>query len=514
MRARRGTERQHAKRFEQRLRRLWLLVSRWGMIAFCVSVPLAGGAAALATLSARGVHRAATSGWHQARNDQRDGDDRSYERHRRHERRERHERHRHRGRLMNTGPPEISGSAQLGQALSASAGEWSGAPTSFSYQWLRCDEAGANCSPIESAESSSYTVADADVGATLRVQVIARNAAGPSEPARSAPTALVTNEAGHQKNTLVAASYFDQFGPSSTGEWIPWIEEHISLIRAFPPVGDWYVSNTHVPTTGSHDIYTDFTSHGTVPLDSTIRSEYVAEVERDKGLGYAGTYMDDVNFAGGNKPSPEVQSEAEYRTELANLIENVRTALGSGAVLEINTQYHDIWPLMEAHEPEVERALSQVNIVVKEFGVGPDAGITTASDYKEFTEYVDTLHEKGIHVVMGADVGTVPDEEYNLATYFLNNDGGDYINALDESPENWWPGNDVDLGSAVSGRERDSSGLWKREFTHGVVYTVEPGASSQTVTLPGGKRWFDVEHKEVTEVTLAPGTGAVLTSEG
>ena len=98
MRARRGTDRQHAKRFEQRLRRLWLLVSRWGMIAFCVSVPLAGGAAALATLSARGVHRAATSGWHQARNDQRDGDDRSYERHRRHERRERHERHRHRGR--------------------------------------------------------------------------------------------------------------------------------------------------------------------------------------------------------------------------------------------------------------------------------------------------------------------------------------------------------------------------------------------------------------------------------
>ena len=146
--------------------------------------------------------------------------------------------------------------------------------------------------------------------------------------------------------------------------------------------------------------------------------------------------------------------------------------------------------------------------------MGPDAGITTASDYKEFTEYVDTLHEKGIHVVMGADVGTVPDEEYNLATYFLNNDGGDYINTLDESPENWWPGNDVDLGSAVSGRERDSSGLWKREFTHGVVYTVEPGASSQTVTLPGGKRWFDVEHKEVTEVTLAPGTGAVLTSEG
>ena len=51
-------------------------------------------------------------------------------------------------------------------------------------------------------------------------------------------------------------------------------------------------------------------------------------------------------------------------------------------------------------------------------------------------------------------------------------------------------------------------------FTGGLVYTVEPGADSQTVKLPTGKRWFDIEHNEVTEVTLAPGTGAVLTSEG
>ncbi len=209
-----------------------------------------------------------------------------------------------------------------------------------------------------------------------------------------------------------------------------------------------------------------------------------------------------------------MQSEADYRTELANLIENVRTVLGSGAPLEINVQYHDIWPLMKAHEPEVERALSQVNIVTKEFGVGPDAGIETASDYKEFTEYVDRLHEKGIHVVMAGDLGTVPVEEYNLATYFLNNDGGDYINTPEESPENWWPGNDVNLGSPVSARERDSSGLWKREFTGGAVYTVEPGAAGQTVKLPTDRRWFDIEHTEVTEVTLAPGTGAVLTSEG
>src|SRR5207245_2278813 len=83
-------------------------------------------------------------------------------------------------------PPTIAGEAREGQTLTATAGEWSGAPTSFAYQWLRCDAGGANCNPVEAATASSYQVAGADVGSTLRVQVIASNAAGPSAPARSA----------------------------------------------------------------------------------------------------------------------------------------------------------------------------------------------------------------------------------------------------------------------------------------------------------------------------------------
>jgi hypothetical protein len=319
------------------------------------------------------------------------------------------------------------------------------------------------------------------------------------------------DEAGHQKNALRASSYFDKYGPGSEGEWIPWLEEHVSLITAFPPVGDWYVAHTNVSVIGYHDVYTGFTTNGSVALTAPIRAEYTAAVERDAGVGYAGTFMDDINFAGANKPSPEVQSEASYRTELANLIEDVHNALGASALIDINAQYHDIWPLIQAHEPEVERALGDVSIVTKEFGVGPDSGITTASDYKEFTEYIDSLHQRGIHVVMGGDGNTVPEEEYNLATYFLDNNGGDYINASEESPENWWPGNDINLGSSLSPRERGLTGLWKREFTGGIVYTLEPGAiSNQTVKAPPGIRWLNTENEEVTEVALTPGTGAVL----
>src|SRR5207249_676392 len=91
----------------------------------------------------------------------------------------------------NTGLPAISGVAQAGQTLSASPGSWTGSPTAFSYQWLRCDSAGANCAPIVLATSASYNATEADVGSTLRVAVTAANAAGSSAPATSAPSEVV-----------------------------------------------------------------------------------------------------------------------------------------------------------------------------------------------------------------------------------------------------------------------------------------------------------------------------------
>jgi Hypothetical glycosyl hydrolase family 15 len=354
-------------------------------------------------------------------------------------------------------------------------------------------------------------ISSAGLSLTSAVAVWITVAAATSAPALGA-SGTGSNEAGQQKQALIASSYFDRYGPASEGEWIPWIEEHASLITAFPPTGDWYVAHTHVPVIGYHDVYAEFTDKGLVALTAPIRAEYAATVERDAGVGYAGTFMDNINFAGANKPSPEVQSEASYREELASLIEDVRNALGTSGVLDVNTQYHDTWPLIREHEPAVERALGHIDLVTIEFGVGPNSGIDTPADYKEFTEYVDSLHERGIHVVMGDNAGnTLADAEYNLATYFLDNDGGDYISASEGSPENWWAGNDIDLGSSLSARERSSTGLWTRQFTGGVVFTLEPGATgSETVQARPGTQWLNTANEAVTEVTLTPGTGAVL----
>jgi hypothetical protein len=99
---------------------------------------------------------------------------------------------------VNSGMPAISGTAQVGQVLTASSGSWSGTPTSYAYQWQRCDSHAANCVAIQLATTSNYTVVAADVNNTLRVSVIASNVAGSSEPATSASTAVVTSSTGVQ----------------------------------------------------------------------------------------------------------------------------------------------------------------------------------------------------------------------------------------------------------------------------------------------------------------------------
>ncbi|HEV3284764.1 MAG TPA: hypothetical protein VG010_11230, partial [Solirubrobacteraceae bacterium] len=91
----------------------------------------------------------------------------------------------------NTAPPTVSGTPSTGQTLTASTGAWSENPTSFEYQWQRCDKAGANCAAISEATKSTYALGSADLASTIRVTVTARNAVGPSEPATSGQTAEV-----------------------------------------------------------------------------------------------------------------------------------------------------------------------------------------------------------------------------------------------------------------------------------------------------------------------------------
>ncbi len=95
------------------------------------------------------------------------------------------------GPPFNTAPPTISGTPAVGQTLTVATGPWVGGPTGFTYQWQRCDSAGANCSPVPGATSPTYSVTSADVGSTLRAAVTGTNAQG-ATTAVSAATPVIS----------------------------------------------------------------------------------------------------------------------------------------------------------------------------------------------------------------------------------------------------------------------------------------------------------------------------------
>jgi hypothetical protein len=323
-------------------------------------------------------------------------------------------------------------------------------------------------------------------------------AVGATPPINELPRRQEPSPDGRPNYRLDANTNFDPF---ATARYVPWVQAKISMIKGYPPFSDLFVGLFGLPLIAYHDPATE----GQAPLARAGIEAYVGNVRLDMGLGYAGVFVDDANWSAGFKPTPGPPAN------LASLIEAIRSAEPS-ALIEMNSQYHDIWPLMKARDPNVERALRFVNVVTKEFGVGATAGITTPQDYAEFMQYVDTLHAKGIHTTMTGDNRpggtTVAVMEYNLATYFLVDDGRDFVNGVNQFPTNWWPGFDVSLGNATTHRERSGSGVWTRKFSGGVVYTVEPGAATQTIKL--GKPMHSAEWGTVESVTLAAQQGAVL----
>lgn len=81
--------------------------------------------------------------------------------------------------------PVITGTAQVGETLSASTGEWLQSPSSFAYQWY------ADYVAIDGATGDTYLLTDTEAGTVITVTVVATNGGASSDPVESAGTSEV-----------------------------------------------------------------------------------------------------------------------------------------------------------------------------------------------------------------------------------------------------------------------------------------------------------------------------------
>jgi GH25 family lysozyme M1 (1,4-beta-N-acetylmuramidase) len=86
--------------------------------------------------------------------------------------------------------PQVTGTAQVGATLTATAGTWNGSPSAFAYQWRRCDATGSGCAALSGATAPSYVLTPGDQGSTISLAVTATGAGG-SQTATAPSTAPV-----------------------------------------------------------------------------------------------------------------------------------------------------------------------------------------------------------------------------------------------------------------------------------------------------------------------------------
>jgi hypothetical protein len=113
----------------------------------------------------------------------------------------------------NTAAPAISGTTTVGSTFTATTGAWSGAPTSYAYQWQDCASTG--CAAIAGATSSSYVATSADLDHTLRVIVTAANGGGSATAASAESDALTSGvfSTSVAAGATLAAPYTWTFDP-------------------------------------------------------------------------------------------------------------------------------------------------------------------------------------------------------------------------------------------------------------------------------------------------------------
>ena len=185
-----------------------------------------------------------------------------------------------------TGRPTISGTAQVGETLTANTSGIADADglenATFSYQWIRND--GTSDTDITDATRSRYTLVDADEGQTLKVRVTFTDDVGHDETLTSASTAAIAAEDPQSQeppakptgltatvsHDSVSLTWDDPGDESITGY------QMLRRDRALHAIGEFLV---HVDDTGNAN--TTFTDNDVEP---SVQYVYRIKAKNNAGL--------------------------------------------------------------------------------------------------------------------------------------------------------------------------------------------------------------------------------------
>ncbi len=269
-------------------------------------------------------------------------------------------------------------------------------------------------------------------------------------------------------------------------------------------------------------------SNGTCPQyaadtsNPLYRQWWISQAAAIVPKGYKGIFVDDVNMnfsvsdGYGNLVDPidpntgTLMTWDKWRYYMASFMQQIRSAFPS-----IEIVHNSVWFAgpdgVRDQDPYIQQQIAAANYQYIEFGVS-DRGLTGGTgiwSLNSLLGYIDRLHSVNkAAIISGVPLDTTS-REYALANYFAVSAGVDGMDDTVTTPDNWWAGFDVNLGSPLSARTT-WNGLLRRDFTGGMVLVNPPQSPAVTVTLPG--TYKRVDGTQVNSLTLQASQGAVLLS--
>lgn len=352
----------------------------------------------------------------------------------------------------------------------------------------------------------------------------------------------------------LAKSNFDDYTDNPTPAQQQWMREHYFRLQAWSPYFDdrlsWFadtwVYKDSYAIKPDWDIFTDHPewvlkdaagnrlyipyncSGGTCPQfagdfgNPAFRDWWISGAQDLVSRGYIGIWIDDVNLewrvsnGNGNHVTPidprtgVAMTLDDWQRYFAEFMEAVR-----GALPDTEIGHNALWFAAgeDYDNPHAARQIDAADYFNLERGA-TDGGLTDGDGrygFQTWLGFIDFVHSRGRNVILMDEADTTAQREFALAAWFLISDGGDWMSTEHvewTTPDGWWPGYELDLADALTGRYA-WQGLIRRDFECGSVFLNQPDLATVSATLP--ESMTRIDGTAVTAISLDGGEATVLT---